>query len=56
MKIRIEIDCTPDEFKDLLIPSERQAEFAAEAYKAMVEAMGRAMMQQFQGMAPDRKG
>lgn len=56
MKIRIEIDCTPEEFKDLLIPSDRQAEFAAKAYEAMVEAMGQAMMKQFAGgFAPNRK-
>jgi hypothetical protein len=55
MKIQIEIDCTPEELKDLLIPSDRQAEFAAKAYKAMVEAMGEAMMKQFGGLAPGRK-
>ena len=55
MKIRMDIDCTPEEMKELLIPSERQAEFAAKTYEAMVEAMGRAMMQQFQAFTPDRK-
>ena len=54
MKIRIEIDCTPEELKDLLIPSDRQAEFAAKAYQAMVEAMGEAMMKQFSGFPPGR--
>ncbi len=55
MKINIEIDCTPEEFKDLLIPSDRQADFAAKAYQAMVEAMGAAMMKQFAGFRPDPK-
>lgn len=55
MKVRIEIDCTPEEFKDLLIPSDRQAEFAAKAYQAMVEAMSKAMMQQFAGLRPGTK-
>jgi hypothetical protein len=55
MKIQIEIDCTPEEFKDLLIPSDRQAEFAAKAYQAMVEAMGAAMMKQFANFSPGRK-
>ncbi|MBK5928731.1 hypothetical protein [Rhodobaculum claviforme] len=59
MKVNIEIDCTPEEFKELMIPSDRQAEFAAKAYQAMVEAMGQAMAQQFQqfqkGFTPERK-
>ncbi len=55
MKINIEIDCTPEELKELLIPSERQAEFAAKAYQAMVEAMGEAMVRQFSGFDPTGK-
>ncbi len=55
MKVQIEIDCTPEEFKELLIPSDRQAEFAAKAYQAMVEAMGEAMMKQFAGFDPTGK-
>jgi hypothetical protein len=55
VKVKIEIDCTPEEFKDLLIPSDRQAEFAAKAYQAMVEAMSKAMMQQFSAFRPDQK-
>ena len=55
MKIHIEIDCTPEEFKELLIPSDRQAEFAAKAYEAMVQAMSQAMMQQFSAFTTDRK-
>ncbi len=47
MKVRIEIDCTPEEFKELFIPSDKQAEFAAKAYQAMVEAAREAMLQQF---------
>ena len=53
MKIQIEIDCTPEELKDLLIPSDAQAEFAAKAYQAMVAAMGEAMMKQFTTFPPD---
>jgi hypothetical protein len=55
VKVRIEIDCTPEEMKELLIPSDKQAEFAAKAYQAMVEAMGKAMMQQFSAFRPDAK-
>ena len=43
MKVRIEIDCTPEEFRDLFVPSDTQAEFAAKAYQAMVEASQKAM-------------
>lgn len=47
VKVHIEIDCTPEELKDLLIPSDKEAEFAAKAYQAMVEAMQKAMVEQF---------
>ena len=43
MKVRIEIDCTPEEFRDLFVPSDKQAEFAAKAYQAMIEAGQKAM-------------
>lgn len=56
MKVRIEIDCTPEEFKELFIPSESQADFAAKAYQAMVEAAQKAMMQQFGMFGPDKRG
>ena len=46
MKVQIEIDCTPEEFKELLIPSDRQAEFAARASQALMEAMQKAAMAQ----------
>lgn len=54
MKINIEIDCTPDEFKQLFVPSEQQAEFAAKAYQSMAEAMQRAMLQQFSAFRPEK--
>lgn len=56
MKVQIEIDCTPEELKELLIPSDKQTEFAAKAYQAMVEAMQKAMVEQFRSFAPGRKG
>ena len=39
MKVTIELDVTPDEFKELFIPSERQAEFINVTYDAYVEAL-----------------
>ncbi|MEM8632781.1 MAG: hypothetical protein AAGF74_16240 [Pseudomonadota bacterium] len=47
MKVNIEIDCTPEEFKELFIPSEKQAEFTAKAYQAMMEAAQKAIVEQF---------
>lgn len=49
MKLKIEIDLTPDEAKELFIPSEKQAEFAAALTKAYTEAMGKAAMAAFDG-------
>lgn len=43
MKIKIEIDCTPDEFQDLFIPSERQEEFVRVTYDAYVDALQKMM-------------
>lgn len=55
MKINIEIECTPEEFKELFVPSEQQAEFAAKAYQSMAEAMQRAMIQQFSAFRTDKE-
>jgi hypothetical protein len=37
--MKIEIDLTPDEFKELFLPSEKQAEFAAKMGQAYFDAM-----------------
>lgn len=42
MKIKIEVDMTPDEMQDLFIPSNKQKEFAQAMYNAYVEAMTKA--------------
>jgi hypothetical protein len=39
MKIIIEIEGKPEEFQEMFIPGERQAEFAAMSYDAYVEAL-----------------
>ena len=43
MKITIEMDCTPEEFQDLFIPSERQEEFVRVTYDAYVDALQKMM-------------
>jgi hypothetical protein len=42
VKIKIEIDMTPDEVQDLFIPSNKQKEFAEALYKAYIDAMSKA--------------
>lgn len=37
--MKIEIDLTPDECKELFLPSEKQAEFAAKIGQAYFDAM-----------------
>lgn len=49
MKLKIELDLTPEEAQDLFIPSGKQKEFAQELYKAYVNALSRAA-----GVAMDR--
>lgn len=39
MKVNIELDCTPEEFKELFIPSEKQTEFMTVTYDAYVAAL-----------------
>lgn len=46
MKIRIEIDCTPQEFQELFIPSDRQQEFVEVTYDAYVDALQKMMWKQ----------
>ena len=46
MKVTIELDCTPDEFKELFIPSDRQAEFMTLTYDAYVDALQKMMWKQ----------
>ena len=42
MKVKIEVDMTPDEVQDLFIPSDKQKEFAQALYTAYVDAMTKA--------------
>jgi hypothetical protein len=42
MKVKIELDMTPDEMQDLFIPSNKQKEFAQAMYSAYIEAMTKA--------------
>ena len=48
MNVRIDIECTPEEFKELFIPSEKQAEFAAHFQQAMMKGMQEAMVKGMQ--------
>jgi hypothetical protein len=47
MKIKIEIDVTPEEVQDLFIPGEKQQEFAAAMARAYTEAMTNAAASAF---------
>lgn len=39
MKIRIDIDLTPDEAKELFVPGDKQTEFMTKTYDAYVTAL-----------------
>lgn len=49
MKIRIELDLTPEEAQELFIPGEKQTEFVAALAKAYTEAMAGAAKSAFDG-------
>lgn len=39
MKVKIELDLTPEEAKELFVPSDKQAEFMKVTYDAYVKAV-----------------
>lgn len=39
MKIKIELDLTPDEAKELFVPSDKQSEFGMKLYDAYIDAL-----------------
>ena len=39
MKVKIELDLTPEEAKELFVPGDKQSEFMAETYNAYIKAM-----------------
>jgi hypothetical protein len=43
--MKITIDMTPEEFQALFVPSEKQSEFALEAYNSYVKMFHESMMQ-----------
>ena len=46
MKVTIELDVTPDEFKELFVPSERQQEFVEVTYNAYADALRKLVLKQ----------
>jgi hypothetical protein len=46
MKVTIEIEGKPEEFQEIFIPSEKQAEFMTMTYDAYVDALRRLVWEQ----------
>lgn len=46
MKVKIELDCTPQEFQEMFVPSEKQHEFLTVTYDAYVDALRKLMWKQ----------
>jgi len=55
MKIKLEIEATPDEVQDLFIPSSKQKEFATALYKAYIDALTTAATGAFKRVVPTRR-
>ena len=51
MKLKIELDLTPQEAQELFIPGEKQAEFVAALARAYTEAMTGAALSALGGFA-----
>ena len=56
MKIKVELDLTPQEAQELFIPGEKQAEFMAALAKAYTEAMTGAALSAIGGIAGSLTG
>ncbi len=56
MKLKIELDLTPQEAQELFIPGEKQAEFVAALAKAYTEAMTGAALSALGGFADSISG
>lgn len=46
MKVKLEMDLTPEEFQEMFIPSEKQGEFLTKTYDAYVDALQKMMWKQ----------
>lgn len=60
MKVTIELDVTPEEFKELFVPSDKQQEFVETTYDAYVDALQSLVWKQidpynFMGKKKDEK-
>ena len=54
MKIKVEVDISPDEVQDLFIPSNKQKEFAQALYKAYIDAMSKTVAKTVGRVIPRR--
>lgn len=46
MKVKVELDLTPDEAKELFVPSDKQTEFSMMLYDAYVDAFKKMVWKQ----------
>ena len=46
MKIKIEMDITPEEFQEIFVPGDKQTEFQMKTYDAYVAALGNVWLDQ----------
>ena len=46
MKIKMEVDLTPEEFKELFVPGDKQSEFTMRIYDAYTQAFTTFMQRQ----------
>jgi len=46
VKVKIELDCTPEEFQEMFVPSEKQQEFLTITYDAYTAALQKMIWKQ----------
>lgn len=55
MKVKLELDLTPDEFQDLFVPSEKQREFAQMLSRAYAQAVKEVAAEFLDQLKPRKK-
>lgn len=60
MKIKMEMDLTPDEAKELFVPSDKQSEFTMVLYESYIEALNKLVLSHvdpynFTGLKNDKR-
>jgi len=55
MKVKIEMDLTPEEAKELFVPSDKQSEFMSKTYDAYIQSLNDVFMKTVNPFTPTKE-